>query len=74
MATRSYTAADLRGWRARACLNQTDAAKLFGVAQTTYSLWERGSLPRGFDDRFETVLLAWAQKMQATIEYRQPLA
>ena len=59
MATRTYTAADLRGWRARARLTQARAAALFGIAQTTYSLWERGSLPGGFNDRFEQVLLAW---------------
>ena len=59
MATRQYTAGDLRGWRARAKLRQVDAATLFGIAQTTYSLWERGGLPRGFADEFERVLLAW---------------
>ena len=62
MATRDYTAADLRAWRARqGGLTQVKAAQLFGVAQTTYSLWERGSLPRGFADKFEQVLLAWYQ-------------
>jgi DNA-binding transcriptional regulator YiaG len=59
MATRTYTADDLRGWRARAKLNQTQAAALFGTKQTTLSLWERGSLPRDFADRFEAALLAW---------------
>ena len=64
MATRAYTSADLRGWRARARLTQTDAAELFKVAQTTYSLWERRRLPPGFADRFEAVLLAWhAQRL-----------
>ena len=62
MATRQYTSADLRGWRARAQLTQTDAAKLFQIAQTTYSLWERGNPPRDFADRFEAVLLVWAKQ------------
>ena len=65
MATRTYTAADLRGWRARARLTQAQAAALFGIAQTTYSLWERGSLPGGFNDRFEQVLLAWYTERMA---------
>ena len=59
MATREYSAADLRAWRARARLTQTAAAQLFMVAQTTYSLWERGQVPKDFSDRFEAVLLNW---------------
>jgi len=59
MATRDWTVADLRRWRTIQRLNQTEAAKLFDVAQTTYSLWERGHLPRRFPDRFEAMLLTW---------------
>ena len=40
-------------------MNQTEAAKLFGIAQTTYSLWERGKLPQGFPDKFEAALVKW---------------
>ena len=59
MATRDYTAADLRMWRANHRLTQAQAAAYFPIAQTTYSLWERGKLPHGFSDRFERALWAW---------------
>ncbi len=52
----TYTAADLRAWRARERLSQRAVGRLFGVGQRLVSLWEAGLTPRDFTKRFERVL------------------
>lgn len=69
-----YNAADLRKWRARLKINQTDAAKLFNVAQTTYSLWERGETPRNFSRRFQLVLALLALSQTSDPDLKAKLA
>ncbi len=56
MSDRSYTAADLRAWRARERLTQAYVGRLFGVGQRLVAWWETGLTPRDFSQRFERVL------------------
>ena len=59
-----YTAEELRIWRARERLSQSDVAELFGASQRSISHWENGQLPRDFSERFEQVLVAYYSKEQ----------
>lgn len=54
-----YTAEELRIWRAKERLSQTDVARLFDTSQRNLSHWEAGKLPKRFNEAFERVLLAY---------------
>jgi DNA-binding transcriptional regulator YiaG len=53
-----YTAEELRVWRARVRLTQSQMARLFHTSQRSISHWEAGAVPRDFSERFEKVLIA----------------
>lgn len=55
--TEPYTAEELRIWRAKERLSQSDVARLFATSQRSVSNWELGCVPRGFSEAFERVLL-----------------
>lgn len=48
-----YTDEDLRLWRAKEKLSQTEAGVLLGAAQTAVSSWEGGAYPRDLKERME---------------------
>ena len=54
-----YTAEELRIWRAKVRLTQSQMAKLFQTSQRSISHWEAGAVPRDFSERFEKVLIVY---------------
>jgi DNA-binding transcriptional regulator YiaG len=54
-----YTSEELRIWRAKVRLTQSQMAKLFHTSQRSISHWEAGAVPKDFSERFEKVLAVY---------------
>lgn len=68
MASRTYTGLDLRTFRVRQRLNQSQLGEMFATSQRVISSWESGRVPKNFADRFERVLVDYYAKHPELLE------
>lgn len=69
-----WTPKELRFWRAEHDLTQSDAARLFAVAQSTYAYWEAYREPRDFDAMMAAAELARLKDVDPRIQLGESVA